>query len=209
MLGKFSRFILRIFGWKIHGWDPKLLDKYVVIVIPHTSNWDFPLGLLVRQAMDAPHLKFIGKDSLFRPPFGAIFRWLGGYPVDRSKRTHFVDSIVDLYNTQSRFVVVLSPEGSRKKWISSKPAFITSPWAPGCLLLWSNSTGVAKPLPGANHSILQALGKPISKLLKIISVGYKVSFLKIVICTRDDEFRFSLHSGRLFLNFPPLFLSPA
>ncbi|MBK6619577.1 MAG: lysophospholipid acyltransferase family protein [Saprospirales bacterium] len=123
MLGKFSRFILRFFGWKILGWDPMLLDKYVVIVIPHTSNWDFPLGLLVRQAMDAPHLKFIGKDSLFRPPFGAIFRWLGGYPVDRSKRTHFVDSIVDLYNSQSRFVVVLSPEGSRKKVDQLKTGF--------------------------------------------------------------------------------------
>ncbi|MBK7409594.1 MAG: 1-acyl-sn-glycerol-3-phosphate acyltransferase [Saprospirales bacterium] len=109
------RFILRIFGWKIEGWDPNLLDKYVTIVIPHTSNWDFPLGLLVRQAMNAPHLKFIGKNSLFRPPFGALFRWLGGYPVDRTQRTNFVDSIVDLYNKNDRFVVVLSPEGTRKK----------------------------------------------------------------------------------------------
>ncbi|MCB9282615.1 MAG: 1-acyl-sn-glycerol-3-phosphate acyltransferase [Lewinellaceae bacterium] len=110
-----SKFLLRLFGWKVEGWDPNRLDKYVIIVIPHTSNWDFPLGLLVRQAMNAPHLKFIGKSSLFRPPFGALFRWLGGYPVDRSKRTNFVDAIVDQYQKNDRFVVVLSPEGTRKK----------------------------------------------------------------------------------------------
>lgn len=123
MLGMISRFILRIFGWKIEGWDPNLLDKYVIIVIPHTSNWDFPLGLLVRQAMNAPHLKFIGKHTLFRPPFGAIFRSLGGYPVDRTKHTHFVDSIVHLYQQQARFVVVLSPEGTRKKVDQLKTGF--------------------------------------------------------------------------------------
>ena len=118
-----SRFILRLFGWKIEGWDPNLLDKYVTIVIPHTSNWDFPLGLLVRQAMHAPHIKFIGKSSLFRPPFGAIFRALGGYPVDRSKRTNFVDAIVALYQKNDRFVVVLSPEGTRKKVDQLKTGF--------------------------------------------------------------------------------------
>ena len=123
MLASISRFILRLFGWKIEGWDPNQLDKYVIIVIPHTSNWDFPLGLLVRNAMNAPHLKFIGKHTLFRPPFGAIFRWLGGYPVDRTHRTHFVDSIVDLYKSQDRFVVVLSPEGTRKKVDQLKTGF--------------------------------------------------------------------------------------
>lgn len=123
MSSALSKFILRIFGWKIEGFDPNRLDKLVVIVIPHTSNWDFPLGLLVRKALDAEHLKFVGKDSLFKPPFGALFRWLGGYPVDRSKRTNFVDSIVDLFGRIDRLGVVLSPEGTRKKVDKLKTGF--------------------------------------------------------------------------------------
>jgi 1-acyl-sn-glycerol-3-phosphate acyltransferase len=123
MFSAFSRFILRISGWRIEGFDPNRLDKLVVIVIPHTSNWDFPLGLLVRKALDAEHLKFVGKDSLFKPPFGALFRWLGGYPVDRSKRTNFVDSIVDLFGQTDRLGVVLSPEGTRKKVDKLKTGF--------------------------------------------------------------------------------------
>jgi 1-acyl-sn-glycerol-3-phosphate acyltransferase len=123
MFSAISRFILRLFGWRIEGWDPNRLDKLVVIVIPHTSNWDFPLGLLVRKALNAPHLKFIGKDSLFRPPFGALFRWLGGYPVDRSKRNNFVDSIVDIFSQKERFGVVLAPEGARKKVDQLKTGF--------------------------------------------------------------------------------------
>ncbi|MDV7391335.1 hypothetical protein RZS08_08290, partial [Arthrospira platensis SPKY1] len=93
MLSALSKGILRLFGWKLDGWDPNRLDQFVAIVIPHTSNWDFPLGLLVRQALDADHMKFIGKHTLFRPPFGFIFRWLGGYPVDRTKSTNFVQGI--------------------------------------------------------------------------------------------------------------------
>lgn len=123
MLSKLSYFILRLFGWKIKGWDPNLLDKFVVIVLPHTSNWDFPLGLLVRKALNADHLKFVGKDSLFKPPFGALFRWLGGYPVDRSKRTNFVDSIIDIFSATERFGVVLAPEGTRKKVNQLKTGF--------------------------------------------------------------------------------------
>lgn len=123
MFSALSKFILRIFGWKIEGFDPNRLDKLVVIVIPHTSNWDFPLGLLVRKALDAEHLKFVGKDSLFKPPFGALFRWLGGYPVDRSKRTNFVDSIVDLFEHTGKLGVVLSPEGTRKKVDKLKTGF--------------------------------------------------------------------------------------
>ena len=115
MLSALSRGILRLFGWKLDGWDPKSLDQFVTIVIPHTSNWDFPLGLLVRKALDAEHMKFIGKHTLFRPPFGFIFRWLGGYPVDRTKSTNFVQSIIDLYKQNKRFGVVLAPEGTRKK----------------------------------------------------------------------------------------------
>jgi 1-acyl-sn-glycerol-3-phosphate acyltransferase len=123
MMSAISRFILRLFGWKITGWDPHQLNKYVIIVIPHTSNWDFPLGLLVRRALNADFFKFVGKDSLFRFPFGGIFRALGGYPVDRSKRNNFVDSVVDIFEREDKFAMTIAPEGTRSKVDRLKTGF--------------------------------------------------------------------------------------
>ena len=82
--------------------------------MPHTSNWDFPIGLLTRRAVGVD-IKFLGKHSLFIPPFGWLFRWLGGYPVDRRKRTNLVDSVVDIFNQHDEFVISIAPEGTRKK----------------------------------------------------------------------------------------------
>ncbi len=122
MFGKISAFILRIFGWKIKGRYPVELPKVMLIVMPHTSNWDFPLGILVRSAIRAD-IKFIAKDSLFRPPFGNIFRWMGGYPVNRSKSSHFVQTMVDIYNREPYFHTVIAPEGTRRKVDKLKTGF--------------------------------------------------------------------------------------
>ncbi len=122
MLSALSSFILKLFGWTITGRYPHEIKKLVVIVIPHTSNWDFPLGPLSRTAMKAK-IKFVGKASLFRPPFGFIFRWFGGIPVDRSKNNNFVDAVVDLYQQRESLAVMLAPEGTRKKVEQLKTGF--------------------------------------------------------------------------------------
>jgi len=114
MMGKLSGIILRLLGWKIEGQVPLDIKKFVIAVVPHTSNWDFPLGLLVRAYMQQD-IKFIGKHTLFKPPFGWIFRWLGGYPVDRSKSSNYVDGVVDVINKEEEFALCLAPEGTRKK----------------------------------------------------------------------------------------------
>ena len=103
-----------LFGWKATGSIPEDLKKFVVVAAPHTSAWDFPLGVLARSAMGRD-IKFIGKKSLFRPPFGWIMRKLGGYPVDRKKSQNFVDSIVAVYDAHEEFAIALAPEGTRKK----------------------------------------------------------------------------------------------
>ena len=108
------RLLLKIWGFKITGDVGNNLPKKVYAVVPHTSNWDFPLGVFVRSACNM-RVNFIGKNSLFKPPWGFIFRWLGGYPVDRSKSTNFVDVMVDLFNSEDKFAIVLAPEGTRKK----------------------------------------------------------------------------------------------
>lgn len=125
-MGKFGAYMckktLELVGWKIKGDYAKEIKKKVLIVVPHTSSWDFPLGLLVRGAIQA-EIQFVGKRSLFKPPFGWIFRSLGGVPVDRSKSNNFVQSVIDVFNSRDKFNIVLAPEGTRKKVEKLKSGF--------------------------------------------------------------------------------------
>lgn len=114
--------LLKIWGFKVVGDPANEIAKKIYVVIPHTSNWDFPLGILLRAARHID-VQYIGKDSLFRPPFGFIFRWLGGHPVDRSKRGRFVDKVVDIYRRHDRFAISIAPEGTRKKVTKLKTGF--------------------------------------------------------------------------------------
>lgn len=122
MGANFCKFILKLLGWRVTGRFAAELPKVVVIVVPHTSNWDFPLGLLVRCALKMD-IRFIAKSSLFKPPFGFIFRWLGGYPVERSRSTNFVQTMVDIYNKEPRFHTVIAPEGTRSRVEKLKTGF--------------------------------------------------------------------------------------
>lgn len=119
----FAKFILHtILGWKIEGNYPKHLKKYVIIAAPHTHWQDFPIAILSKWAKQA-EINFIGKASLFKPPFGFIFRWLGGTPVNRSKSTNKVQAIVNVFNENENFVLALSPEGTRKRIEEWKTGF--------------------------------------------------------------------------------------
>ena len=109
-----SKFVMKLFGWGFEGLDHLPVKKAVVIALPHTSNWDFPLGLLTRNVMDMD-VKFIGKHSLFKPPLGWLFRALGGYPVDRTMNNKLVDAVVDIFDSKENFSITIAPEGTRKK----------------------------------------------------------------------------------------------
>ncbi len=111
----FWNLFLRLGGWTLQGSFPVHLKKYLIIVGPHTSNWDFVVGLAFRSKLQLQHAKFLGKEELFRAPFGFIFRKLGGFPVNRQGNTNMVDQVVTLFNTHESFVLVLSPEGTRKR----------------------------------------------------------------------------------------------
>ncbi len=104
-----------ITGWKIHNNFPYHLDKCVIIVAPHTSAWDFVVGLAIRSVRRLEHVKYLGKDSLFKGPFAFIFKSTGGFPVDRFNKHNMVDQVVGLFNSHEKFVLALSPEGTRKK----------------------------------------------------------------------------------------------
>lgn len=116
------KFIWWCIGWKIKGDVPRNENKYIIIVAPHTSNWDFLIGVLARGIVGFDS-KYLGKKSLFKPPFGWFFRMMGGYPVDRSKKTKLVDQVVDIYNKHNRFVIALAPEGTRTNVMEWKTGF--------------------------------------------------------------------------------------
>lgn len=86
----------------------------VLIGAPHTSNWDFPIMLAIAWRH---HLKprWLGKQQLFKPPFGGVMRALGGIPVDRANPAGLVDEIVRQIESTDRFTLVVTPEGTRSR----------------------------------------------------------------------------------------------
>lgn len=117
-----SKFIFfKLMGWELMGPFPDV-KKCVVIVAPHTSWVDFFLGLLVRSILKE-EINFIGKKSLFNPPFGWYFRWMGGTPIDRSKNSDTVVSTAKIFAQRQVFRLALSPEGTRKKVTAWKTGF--------------------------------------------------------------------------------------
>jgi 1-acyl-sn-glycerol-3-phosphate acyltransferase len=104
---------MRILGWRLEGGMPNLA-KFVIIVAPHTSNWDFPVGVAAKLALRL-RVTFLGKNSLFRFPLGILMRALGGMPVDRSASHDLVSGIVTEFSRRDQLVLVVAPEGTRKK----------------------------------------------------------------------------------------------
>jgi 1-acyl-sn-glycerol-3-phosphate acyltransferase len=116
-----GRFMMGIRGWRVEGEIPDI-PKMVLIVAPHTSNWDFLTGLWVKLAM---HMgaRFVAKHTLFRWPLGTVMRWLGGVPVDRSAASAFVDETARLMRESERMTLVITPEGTRGRTDQWKSGF--------------------------------------------------------------------------------------
>lgn len=113
---RLARWILSAFGWKLNFEGFPTLQG-VAIVYPHTSNWDFPVGILAKWALGIP-ANFWGKDSLFKLPImGAWMRWVGGVPIDRSSPKGVVGEMVQVFEQhkqQDRLLwLALAPEGTR------------------------------------------------------------------------------------------------
>ncbi|MBL8983104.1 MAG: lysophospholipid acyltransferase family protein [Gemmatimonadetes bacterium] len=113
--------VLRAMGWRITGAFPDL-RKFVVIVAPHTSNWDFIVGFAAYLAIELD-ASWLGKHTIFRWPFGALFRYFGGIPVVRSQAANVVDLHVREFNAREHLVFVIAPEGTRKRIPEWKSGF--------------------------------------------------------------------------------------
>ena len=115
LLRLFSVTFLRITGWKVQGSLPPECAKSVFIAAPHTSNWDLPYTLMVAFALRL-NIYWMGKESIFKPPFRGLMMWLGGIPVDRAKANNLVAASAEaLEAADGPLQLVVPPEGTRSK----------------------------------------------------------------------------------------------
>ena len=122
MIKILSKFILnKIIGWKVIGYLPKN-EKYIIAVVPHSSYFDLIIAVLIR-TYSGLKIKFIGKKELFNPITSFLFRFLGGIPVDRTKKLNIVDEVVDLFKLDKIKILAIAPEGTRKRVEKWKTGF--------------------------------------------------------------------------------------
>ncbi len=126
-----GRAYLRLSGWRIEGTFPTD-PKFVAIVAPHTSNWDFSLGVAVVFALEL-RVSWLGKHSLFKTPLKGFFQWLGGIPVDRRASHGVVGACVKAFEAAPALLLALAPEGTRKgvsRWKSGFHSIATGAGVP-------------------------------------------------------------------------------
>jgi 1-acyl-sn-glycerol-3-phosphate acyltransferase len=115
VLRAFSIAFLKLNGWKIEGSLPPDGQKSVLIAAPHTSNWDLPYTLMVAFVLRL-NIYWMGKEEIFKPPFGGIMRWLGGIPVNRQSANNLVAAAVEsIKAADGPLQLVVPPEGTRSK----------------------------------------------------------------------------------------------
>lgn len=108
-----ARGLLTLFGWRVDGGFPDR-PKMVAIVAPHTSNWDFIIGVLVVFALGL-RVRFLGKHTLFNPWLGWLMRWLGGTPVIRDTPQGAVAEAVEMIAREEKVLLGIAPEGTRRR----------------------------------------------------------------------------------------------
>jgi 1-acyl-sn-glycerol-3-phosphate acyltransferase len=156
-----ARRLLGLTGWRVAGEFPDC-PKFVVIVAPHTSNWDFVIGIL---AMFATGLwaSWLGKHTIFRFPLAPVLRWLGGEPIDRSTPQGSVRTAIEHFRARPQWVLGLSPEGTRRRVERWKTGFYRIavgagvPIVPVTMDYRTRVLGIGSPVsPGPNEAVEMA-----------------------------------------------------
>ncbi len=114
-----GRLVLTLLGWRVEG-EPPAGRKFLLIAAPHTSNWDFPIGIAVTYLLRIK-IHWVGKHTLFRWPYGGIMRWLGGIGVDRINPAGVAEQLAQRIRTSERIILAITPDGTRgprKYWKS-------------------------------------------------------------------------------------------
>jgi 1-acyl-sn-glycerol-3-phosphate acyltransferase len=107
-----ARALFGMWGWRVEGEFPPV-PKVVAIVAPHTSNWDFIVGITAVFALGL-RPRYLGKHTLFNPWIGWLMRWLGGIPVVREAPQGLVAQAVDAIERIPKIFLAITPQGTRK-----------------------------------------------------------------------------------------------
>ena len=120
-----GRSVLSILGWKVTGiiTNDQAKNNLVVIVAPHTSNWDGVLGIAALAGLDAK-ITFIGKDTVFKYGLGPLLRYVGGIPVNRKNPGGIIKDAIDQLKIRKGSLIAMSPEGTRAKVKEWKTGFL-------------------------------------------------------------------------------------
>lgn len=111
---RFAIIMLKLLGWTIKDRPEEArADKAIIVMGPHTSNWDFIIGRLAFWYYELP-ARFLIKSDLFFPPLGWILKAFGGIPVHRNKHNHFTDQAAKYFEDNEQLYMVFTPEGTRK-----------------------------------------------------------------------------------------------
>jgi 1-acyl-sn-glycerol-3-phosphate acyltransferase len=117
-----SRFIYAITGWKVVGKEFSKIKRCIVVMAPHTSNWDFILGRLGYSALGM-EVHFLIKKESFRFPWGYFVKAIGGIPVDRKHSGNVVSSITEMFRQREHLILTITPEGTRSLNMNWKKGF--------------------------------------------------------------------------------------
>ena len=120
-----GRSLLSVLGWKVLGeiGEEHTNKNLVVIVAPHTSNWDGILGVAAIAGLDA-RISFIGKDTAFKYGLGAFLKYMGGIPIDRSNPGGVINDAIEKIKKMNGTLLGMAPEGTRSKVEAWKTGFL-------------------------------------------------------------------------------------
>ena len=114
-------FLLKLFGWN-YELPVKIPDKSVICVAPHTSNWDFIIGMIFYQSVGGRPCVLMKKEWFFFP-LDSLLKSIGAVPVDRKKRTSVSEQMVEIFHSRNHFQLAIAPEGTRSKTDQWKTGF--------------------------------------------------------------------------------------
>lgn len=121
LVARLARKILEAFGWRLVLAEPPG-PKGIIVVYPHTSNWDFIIGILFKVGVGLP-AHWMGKHTLFRGPLGSLFRRIGGIAINRRERSGFVAAMLAEFDQREWMWLAVAPEGTRSRTDHWKSGF--------------------------------------------------------------------------------------
>ena len=146
MLKKFvGETAFKVSGWTYKVEDNVLEDKQVIVGFEHTSMMDAVLSLALFQIYDIK-INTLIKKELFKGPLKPILNAIGGIPVDRKSSKDIVSQMVEHFEKNEKFNLVIAPEATRAKNGEERRPIRTGFWHIAkaanvpIILMYANST---------------------------------------------------------------------